>query len=140
MTTDGRKIILEPIIEDPFETFERVIGDFMYNREMRKEAEKELLKKALKMLTLDTEIIFVFNPKDKHHKHALNLLEKARAGVLKNIVITNTAILEFVTVLKKGSRAKGFSINDVLLLLVHNVENIGNAQYIYNLGLGATTC
>jgi len=46
ITSDGRRIILEPIFENPFEIFERILGDFVYSRKMRKEAEKELLEEA----------------------------------------------------------------------------------------------
>jgi len=45
--SDGKRIILEPIFENPFEIFERILGDFVYSRETRKEAEEELLKNAL---------------------------------------------------------------------------------------------
>ncbi|RLE73568.1 MAG: hypothetical protein DRZ80_06100, partial [Thermoprotei archaeon] len=48
VSTDGRKIILEPIVENPFKTFEKILGDFTYDREARKKAEKELLKEALR--------------------------------------------------------------------------------------------
>jgi len=46
ITSDRRRIILEPISENPFEIFERNLGDFVYSRKMRKEAEKELLEEA----------------------------------------------------------------------------------------------
>jgi len=65
------------------------------------------------MPILDTEVIFAFNPKDKHHKHALNLLKEIKSGKLRNIVIPDTAILEFITVLK----AKKITIDDILSLL-----------------------
>ncbi len=65
------------------------------------------------MPILDTEVIFAFNPKDKHHKHALDLLREIKSGKLRNIVIPDTAILEFITVLK----AKGVTIEGILLLL-----------------------
>ena len=46
ITSDGRRIILEPIFENPFEIFEKILGDFVYSRKMRKEAEKKLLEEA----------------------------------------------------------------------------------------------
>jgi len=48
VSTDGKKIILEPIVENPFKTFERILGDFTYDRETRKKAEEEILREALK--------------------------------------------------------------------------------------------
>lgn len=62
---------------------------------------------------LDTEILFAFNPKDKHHKHAKKLLNKIKNGEIKNVYITDSALLEFITVL----RSREFSLNQIRILL-----------------------
>ena len=65
------------------------------------------------MPVLDTEVLFAFNPKDKHHKYAKKLLELIRAGKIGDVHITDVALLEFVTVL----RSKGMGVNAICRLL-----------------------
>jgi|GEM_PF-450102 len=65
------------------------------------------------MPILDTEILFAFNPRDKYHKNALKLLKKIKDRELRNVFISDTAILEFIMVLK----AKRFTTDDILILL-----------------------
>jgi len=62
---------------------------------------------------LDTEILFAFNPKDKHYKHAKKLLNKIKNGEIKNVYNTDSALLEFITVL----RSRGFGLNQIRILL-----------------------
>jgi len=46
--SDGERIIIEPLPEDPFKVFEQILGGFQYSREDRLKAEKFLLKEAEK--------------------------------------------------------------------------------------------
>mgnify|MGYP000002773614 CR=1 FL=1 len=71
------------------------------------------------MPVLDTEVLFAFNPKDKHHRYAKRLLELIRAGRMSDVHITDVALLEFVTVL----RSKGKS-TDAICRLLRSLEVI----------------
>ena len=80
--------------------FEKILGDFEYTREARREAEEYLLKMVKKMSpVLDTQVIFAFNPKDKYHEHAKNLLTKIKSRKIKNAIITDVNIWEFAALL-----------------------------------------
>lgn len=48
MRVSNNTIIMEPLPDDPFKVFERILGDFEYTREARREAEEYLLKMVKK--------------------------------------------------------------------------------------------
>jgi len=48
VVSDGEKIIIEPLPDDPFKVFEQILGDFQYSKEDRLKAEKLLLKEVEK--------------------------------------------------------------------------------------------
>jgi len=48
MRVSNNAIIMEPLPDDPFKVFERILGDFEYTRETRREAEEYLLKMVKK--------------------------------------------------------------------------------------------
>lgn len=58
--------------------------------------------------------MFAFNPKDKRHTHARKLLNRVKHGEIKDVYITDSALLEFITVL----RSKGFSLDQIKILLM----------------------
>jgi len=64
----------------------------------------------------DTEFLFALNPKDKRHKDALKCLE------LKDLRITDVALLEFQTVLKARGRSNK-DITSALIALKQIFEN-----------------
>jgi len=64
----------------------------------------------------DTEFLFALNPKDKRHKYALKYLE------LKDLRITDVALLEFQTVLKARGRSNK-DITSALIALKQIFEN-----------------
>jgi len=65
------------------------------------------------MPILDTQVLFAFNPKNRYHKHAKNLLEKIKKGEIENAYIPDTVLFEFVTVL----RVKNFGLEEIEKLL-----------------------
>lgn len=60
---------------------------------------------------LDTQVIFAFNPDDKHHKHSVRVLEEAKTS--GNYYISEFAVLELILVL----RSRGVSSKDVVDIL-----------------------
>jgi len=58
--------------------------------------------------------LFAFNPKDKRHTHARKFLNRVKYGEIKDVYITDSALLEFITVL----RSKGFSLDQIKILLM----------------------
>jgi predicted nucleic acid-binding protein len=60
----------------------------------------------MKMPIVDTQFLFALNPKDKHHTGVSNILEKVKAGEIRNLVVTDTAIFEYCLIL----RSKGFDL------------------------------
>ena len=48
VVSDGEKIIIEPLPDDPFKVFEQILGDFQYSKEDRSKAEKLLLEEVEK--------------------------------------------------------------------------------------------
>ena len=54
---------------------------------------------------LDTQILFAFNPRDKHHNGAIKLLEDIQMGKIGDAYVTDVALLEFVVVMKSRGYA-----------------------------------
>lgn len=48
----------------------------------------------------DTEFLFALNPEDKKYDGALKVLESLKSGEIIDLVVTDTAILEYYFVLK----------------------------------------
>ncbi len=58
---------------------------------------------------LDTQVLFAFNPKDKHHGRAIGLLKEIQTGKIRDVYVTDVVLLEFVVVMK----SKGYSNNQI---------------------------
>jgi len=58
--------------------------------------------------------LFAFNPKDKHHTYARKLLNRVKHGEIKDVYVTDSALLEFITVLC----SKGFNLDQIRILLM----------------------
>ena len=54
---------------------------------------------------LDTQILFAFNPRDKHHNRAIKLLKDIQMGKTRDAYVTDVALLEFVVVMKSRGYA-----------------------------------
>ncbi|MEM1658298.1 MAG: PIN domain-containing protein [Candidatus Jordarchaeales archaeon] len=63
------------------------------------------------MPALDTQVIFAFNPDDKHHKHSVKVLEEAKTS--GDYYIPEFVVLELILVL----RSKGIPCKDIVDLL-----------------------
>lgn len=61
---------------------------------------------------VETGFLLALNPRDKHHKWALNILEDARKGLI-SLYLSTPAILELALILK----SRGISDRDIALLL-----------------------
>jgi len=51
---------------------------------------------------LDTQVLFAFNPRDKHHDRAVKLLRDIRMGKIWDVYVTDAALLEFVVMKSRG--------------------------------------
>lgn len=63
------------------------------------------------MPALDTQVIFAFNPDDKHHNHSVRVLEEAKTS--GDYYIPEFVVLELILVL----RSRGVSCKDIVDLL-----------------------
>lgn len=54
---------------------------------------------------LDTQVLFAFNPRDKHHDRVVKLLRDIRMGKIGDVYVTDAALLEFVVVMKSRGYA-----------------------------------
>ena len=54
---------------------------------------------------LDTQVLFAFNPKDRHHSRAIKLLKDIQTRRIRDVYVTAVALLEFVVVMK----SKGYT-------------------------------
>ena len=76
---------------------------------------------------LDTQVLFAFNPKDKHHNRAIKLLKNIQIGNIRDVYVTDAALLEFVVVMK----SKGYTNQQIkkALLAVQRILVQYGIQY-----------
>lgn len=74
------------------------------------------------MPVLDTEVLFALDPKDVHHDKVLKLLASA-----SNMIVPDTSLLEFVTVLK-AMRVRAPERGQLAVLLNQVLDDRGVRQ------------
>ncbi len=71
------------------------------------------------MPVLDTQVLFALHPKDPKHSNALEILQRE-----KDLVVTDTSLLEFELVLKGRGRSES-EIRESLLALSQFLTSLG---------------